>query len=132
MSAFAFRGIEAYRQTEARSRSPLELVVMLYDGLIRFTGEARDAIVRRALRRRQEAMSRSLAILAELQNTLNMDGGGEIAASLDRLYNYVRDRLVDASLKQDVQPLDDGVRVIKTLREAWGEIAAREAQPMAR
>ena len=54
------RGAEAYRRMEAESRSPMELVVMLYDGAIRFAAEARDAIARNDVRARTDASQRAL------------------------------------------------------------------------
>ena len=93
MSALAARGVNSYLQTEVQSRSPLELVVMLYDGALRFTADARDAMVRRDIRARQRHLSRALAIVSELQSTLDMDTGGEVAERLDKLYGFVRDRL---------------------------------------
>jgi len=96
MSALAPRGIDSYRQNEIQSRSPLELVVMLYDGALRFTSEARDAMVRGDIRARQQHLSRAMAIVSELQSTLDMETGGEVAEHLDNLYGFVRDRLIDA------------------------------------
>src|SRR5262245_49084093 len=120
MSAFAYaRGIDSYRQTEVQSRTPLELVVMLYDGALRFTNEARTAMVERDIARRGRAVSRAMAIVAELQNSLDMDAGGDIAVSLDKLYTFVNDRLIEASAKQDIRPLDEAIKVLTTLREGW-------------
>jgi flagellar protein FliS len=133
MSRLVARGINSYRQTEVQSRTPLELVVMLYDGALRFTTEAREAIVRRDIRARQQNVSRALDIVSELQSTLDMESGGELAAELDRLYLFVRDRLVDASIKQDVKPVDDALRVLRTLREGWVGISnASQARAAAR
>lgn len=125
MSAFAFArpGVNPYLQTQVQSRTPLELVVMLYDGAIRFTGEARAAVVARDVARRGNAVSRAMAIVSELQSTLDLEKGGEIATSLDKLYTFVRDRLVDASVTQDVRPLDEALRVLQTLREGWSGIS---------
>lgn len=125
MSAFASArpGVNPYLQTQVQSRTPMELVVMLYDGAIRFTGEARAAIVAGNVARRGNAVSRAMAILSELQSTLDIEKGGDIASSLDKLYTFVRDRLVDASIKQDVRPIDEAMRVLTTLREGWSGIA---------
>jgi flagellar secretion chaperone FliS len=127
MSALVSRGINSYRQTEIQSRSPLELVVMLYDGALRFTADARTAMVRRDIRARQENLSRALAIVSELQSTLDMETGGEVAERLDKLYGFVRDRLMDASARQDLQPLDEARRVLTTLREGWLAISRSSA-----
>ena len=129
MSAPAHRAISSYRQTEVQSRTPLELVVMLYDGALRFISEARGAIVRRDIHARHQQISRALAIVSELQSTLDMKSGGKIAAELDRLYVFVRDRLLEASLKQDVKPLDEATRILTKLREGWAGISlASQAQ----
>jgi flagellar secretion chaperone FliS len=105
----------------------LELVVMLYDGALRFTGDARDAMVRRDIRARQTHLSRALAIVSELQSTLDMETGGEVAERLDKLYGFVRDRLIEASARQDLQPLDEARRVLTTLREGWLAISRASA-----
>jgi flagellar protein FliS len=123
MSALAARGIDTYRRTEIQSRTPLELVVMLYDGALRFIGDAREAIVQRDIARRAHSISRALAIISELQSSLDMKAGGEIAASLDGLYGFVRDRLVEASIRQDVGAVDEARRVLTTLREGWAGIS---------
>jgi flagellar secretion chaperone FliS len=120
------RGAQAYIQTQVSSRSPLELVVMLYEGLIRFCGEGRAAIDRRDLVGKRAAMSRALAILSELQSTLNMAEGGELAISLDNLYSYINGRLLEASMQNDAGPLDETVKLLSSLRDAWSEIASRE------
>ena len=127
MGAIATRGIDSYRQTEIQSRSPLELVVMLYDGALRFTADAREAMVRHDIRTRQQNLSRALAIVSELQSTLDMETGGEVAQHLDKLYGFVRDRLIDASVNQDLQPLDEARRVLTTLREGWLAISRASA-----
>jgi flagellar protein FliS len=127
MSVFAQQAASAYRQTEVQSRTPLELVVMLYDGALRFVAQAKDAIERRDIPARREAVSRAIAIISELQSTLDLEQGGHVAASLDRLYAYVNTRLIDASFKQDARPLDEAARLLTTLRDAWGDIARNTA-----
>jgi len=81
----ASRAAQAYRRVESESRSPLELVVMMYDGALRFLGEAADAAERGDLRARAHAISRVMAIISELQNTLDLEKGGAVADQLDDL-----------------------------------------------
>ena len=132
MQGYSARGAQAYAQTHVNSRSPLELVVMLYEGLGRFVGEARSAIDRGDIAAKRAAVSRALAILSELQSTLNMTEGGELALSLDGLYTYMNGRLLDGSMKNDVAPFDETVKLVGTLREAWSEIASRPQPEPAR
>jgi len=129
MSLLAARGADVYRRTEIQSRSPLELVVMLYDGALRFMTDARDAAARRDIPARREAVSRTLAIISELQSTLDLGAGGDMARSLDGLYAFVTSRLMDATARQDPQPIDEAIRVFSTLREAWAAIAKGDGAP---
>ena len=124
----ALRGLSTYRQTQVQSRTPLELVVMLYDGALTFLNQTRDAIERRDLYARRDASSRALAIISELQSTLNMAEGGELAQRLDELYGFVNLRILDATKNNAVAPLDDAIRVLETLRDSWSSIAAAPAQ----
>jgi flagellar protein FliS len=117
------RGAEAYRRTEAQSRSPIELVLMLYDGALRFVGEARAAVARNDIAGRSEAVSRTLDIISELQNTLDVKTGGDIARELDRLYSYINVRLLDVSLKKDPTALEEVQKLLTTLREGWSQVA---------
>jgi flagellar secretion chaperone FliS len=118
------RGADAYRNLEAQSRTPLELVVMMYDGALRFANEARDAHGQNNRVARGRAVSRVLAIIGELQNTLNVQDGGAVAEELDRLYSYLTGRLVDVSAKNDGAALDEICRLLTTLRDGWTSIAS--------
>src|SRR5688572_6009930 len=124
MQTAVARAANVYQQTQVQSRSPLELVVLLYDGAIRFMTEAREAMGRRDLVAKRDAISRSMAIIGELHATLNMNEGGQIAVSLDALYSYVNARLLDANMKGDVGAIDESIKLIGQLREAWAHIAA--------
>jgi flagellar secretion chaperone FliS len=119
------RGLSSYRNTQVQSRTPLELVVMLYDGALRFMGTARDAIERRDIPARRDALSRTLAIISELQSTLNLQQGGQVAVELDRLYSYSNARLLDAAMKNDVVAIDDVKHVFEILRDGWNAIATQ-------
>jgi flagellar protein FliS len=118
------RGLNTYRQTQVQSRTPLELVVMLYDGALVSLSSARAAIERRDIASRRDSIGRALAIISELQSTLNLEHGGEVAAQLDDLYEFASRRLLDATIKNEVTPVDEVTRVFTTLRDAWQTIAA--------
>lgn len=115
--------LDTYRRTQVQSATPLELVTMLYDGALRFLDSARTAIEQRNIAARRNALSRVLAIISELQSTLNLEHGGEIAASLDRLYNYSNLRLLDAAARNDVAAIDEVKALLATLRDGWDTIS---------
>jgi flagellar protein FliS len=117
------KGAQAYLQTQVQSRTPVELVVMLYDGAIKFLGQARDAMVGGDLVTKRQALSRGLAIIQELQNMLNMEAGGEVAERLDGLYTYIQGRCYDANAQRDPEGLDESVRLLTPLRDAWAAVA---------
>ncbi|HXT71058.1 MAG TPA: flagellar export chaperone FliS [Vicinamibacterales bacterium] len=121
------RSVQSYKQTQTNSSSPLELVVLLYDGAIKFMGEARSAAERRDIRARRQSLDRALAIVAELQGTLNLDGGGDLAKELDRLYNYITDCLMRGAMNNDARAIGEAQRLFENLREGWRGIAAAQA-----
>jgi len=117
------RAANAYYQTQVTSQTPLELVVMLYDGALRFMRMAADAMRQQDLHAKRHAMSRTMAIIQELQSSLNMEAGGEVSQQLDRLYSYVTTRLLEANMHSSVEPIDECIRLLTTLRDAWAQIA---------
>ena len=121
------RGAEAYYQTHVQSRSPLELVVMLYDGALRFCDQAATAMDAGDMTTKAVAMSRAFAILAELQNTLNVNEGGDVARQLDALYAHMHDRLVDANIQRSSAPIRDVMRLLTPLRDARSQVATPAA-----
>jgi flagellar secretion chaperone FliS len=125
----AARGALAYKTVDAQSRSPLELVVMLYDGAIRFLGEARDAHERKDQWARARAVSKALAIVGELRSTLNLDEGSSLALELDRLYDYMMGRLLEVTTKHDLSGLEEVQRLLVTVREGWVQVSASTSPP---
>ncbi|HET9371597.1 MAG TPA: flagellar export chaperone FliS [Vicinamibacterales bacterium] len=126
------RGANQYFETQVRSSSPLELVVLLYDAAIRAGQQAREAMVKRDIATRSVSISKMMAIVGELQNTLDMERGGDVARELDRIYDWSTSRLVDATQKQDPAPIDEVVKVMGMLRDAWQTIARQPAGAAAR
>lgn len=120
----ATRALNAYKQTDVTSRSPLEIVVLLYDGAIRFLGEARAAADRADRPARTRAVARAQAIIGELQGTLDMERGGQVSLDLDRLYTYMTSRLLDATARKDDSAIDEVKRLLANMREGWAKIAS--------
>ena len=119
-----------YQEIEANASNGLQLVVMLYDGAIRFLNDASACVKRRDLPGKVLAVDRALAIIGELQATLKMDEGAHISSSLDGLYTYMTQRILDASLRLDPAPFDEVVRLLANLNNGWKEIAQRNTPQM--
>jgi flagellar protein FliS len=130
MPALHALGANVYRQVQVESsESPLELVVMLYDGALASLSQAKDALVRKDLVAKGRAMSKAMSIVGHLQSTLNMEAGGEIAQELDRLYLYVTERMLEANMTGTCEPIDESIRLLTTLRDAWSKIACPSGKP---
>lgn len=121
--------MQAYRQyevTKTYTADGGELVVMLYQGAIKFLMRASAALQAGSLENAHNNILRSQDIVAELMGSLDMSTG-DIASNLFRLYDYMHYRLVQANLHKDPQPLEEVTRLLRELLPAW-QFAAREAR----
>ena len=116
-----------YREMEIKTATPEMVIVKLYEGALRFLRQAKACQESGQVSGRATALAKALAIVNELQQSLNLEQGGEIAKNLDSLYFYVTDRLLEANVRGTVQPLDEASSVLTTLNEAWVEISKRPA-----
>ncbi len=121
----------AYKQTAINTASKEQLVLMLYDGVVRFSEQGRQAIENKDIEKKQFALVRSQDIIFELINGLDYERGGEIATNLSRLYSYAIKRLVDANLKNDTTGIDEAQNIFRNLREAWAGAMAKVAKERA-
>lgn len=114
---------------EIRTATPEMLIVKLYEGALRFIRNARAHQEAGEIAARATAISRALAIVNELQHSLDLEAGGDVARNLDSLYFYVTDRLLEANVRSSIAALDEASGILSTLNEAWVEIARRPRDP---
>ena len=110
-----------YRQTQVGTAGPLELIIMMYDGAIRFCNQAKKAIEEKNYNEANHFLQRVQAIVDELNFSLNMDAG-EIAANLRNLYDFIGTKLVEANIKKDIVTIDKMVNLLTELRSSWAEL----------
>jgi flagellar protein FliS len=108
-----------YRAVQVTTCSPGQLLVMLYDGLFRFLGEAEQAIVHKDRAVAGERISRSHAIVEQLLLGLNPQAAPELCANLEPLYGFCMRELIAANIAQDASKVAGVLRVLAPLREAW-------------
>ena len=113
----------AYVKKDLENLSREEIVVKLYQTLRIRMQAAIEEINEGDMVKKAEHLSRALAIVLELQASLDMEQGGEIAVSLNDLYGYLISDLVTANLKNDIGKIEAGLKVVEPLLEAWTEIA---------
>jgi flagellar protein FliS len=114
-----------YREVAVKTANPLQLVVMLYDAAICRLQEAQEQIARKDIAGRSRSINKSIAIISELQSCLNLKEGGEIARSLDRLYDYMKNRIFHANVEQNAEPLAEIETLLDSLRSAWAELVSQ-------
>jgi flagellar secretion chaperone FliS len=114
-----------YREVAVKTANPLQLVVMLYDAAICSIQEAREHMNRGNIAGRSRAINKCISIISELQSCLNLKAGGDIATSLDRLYDYMKRRIFNANVEQSGQPLAEIEILLENLRSAWSELVAQ-------
>lgn len=117
---------QRYSQVRMTTSSPGELLLALYDGLFRFLNGAKLCIERKEPARARELLSKSYAIISELYIALDHSHAPELCSNLEALYGFAMDRVQLASRKALVEPIDEVIRVLTPLREAW-QIAVPQA-----
>lgn len=112
----------AYQQQAVLTATPGQLVVMLYDGAIRFLRQADVAMGEGAVAHSHDRLNRAEAIIDELLSTLDMSQGS-IPQNLEGIYVFWKRLLWEVRLKRDRDKLATLIRQIANLREAWAQIA---------
>ncbi len=113
-------------QVAMKTASPGKLVLMLYDGAIRYLEGALRAFEVDDPAECNSAINlnvqRAQAILDELSAALNMEAGGEFAANLRGLYTYLDRRLFESNLRKETEGIEEVILRLSTLRDAWREM----------
>lgn len=112
---------QQYQQNSILTASPEQILIMLYDGAIRFTRQAMMGIETDNSAQKYEGVRRAMAIISEFANTLDHKVGGEIAADLDALYAFMNNELSQANLNNDIEKLKVVEKLLLELRETWVE-----------
>lgn len=120
--ATPYSNVNTYRQNSVASATPLQLVIMLYDGALRFIRAGKQAVLQESHFVQNEQITKAQRIITELMSCLDMEKGGEIAKNLMALYSYVYDQLVQANINDDASALDRCEKVLCDLRESWSEL----------
>ncbi|WP_208558998.1 flagellar export chaperone FliS [Marinilactibacillus kalidii] len=112
-----------YKTNQIQTASPKQLVVLLYEGAIKNIRLAELAIEQGNLEKVNRYLIKAQDIVAELQNSLNHQGGeNQIASELENLYEYLLNQLLQANLKKDVEKMVGCRTILSELLEAWASI----------
>lgn len=126
------RGARHYAQvgleTSVNAASPERLIALLYDGALSAIGRARLALEQGNIPARGQAISKAIDIVGNgLRAVLDHEAGGEVAANLSNLYDYIERCLLLANLHADADKLAEADRLLSDLASAWKEMSAARA-----
>jgi flagellar secretion chaperone FliS len=110
---------QKYKTSAIQSASREKILLLLYEGAIKFTKKAIIACEQKNIAERGINIGRAYDIVMELNNTLDHKVGGQIAASLEQLYMFMTDQLTKANINGDPEPLKSVVKILETLYEGW-------------
>ena len=117
-----------YKQTQITTANQGKLIVMLYDGAIKFLNIALDNMSPKTYDVVNNNIIKAQDIITELLLSLNMDDGGEISQNLFNLYMYFKRQLLEANIRKDAEIINHILKLLKELREAWDQISAQETK----
>ena len=123
---------KSYKASAVQTASPGKLVLMLFDGYLRFTEAAKKSWDEPDLIKKNEGINNNLIkaqnIVTELQSSLDLTVPGDLPGTLYRLYDYVLTNLQQANINKDIQRVLEADKVISELREAWAEMLTQNPE----
>ncbi len=114
-----------YVETSITTQQRGKLIVMLYDGAIRFLRVAKEKLAEEDYALKGVYIGKAQDIVAELNNCLNMEAAPELADSLRALYNFIYNHLNEANIERSVEKVDECIGLLDELRGAWAEAAEK-------
>lgn len=116
-------GIAAYQDTTVTTQNKERLIIMLYDGAIKFLNLATRGLEEKNYEAKGMYINKAQDIINELNVVLDMEAGGEIATNLRKLYCFMNTHLSQANIKRDPQMIQDVINLLEELNQGWKAIA---------
>lgn len=123
------KAAQAYFQTQLTTTTQGDLLIMLFDGGIKFLRQAKGSIIAKDYAKKGILISKALDVLAELQSSLNPQKGGEVAENLRKLYLLCSTKLLMANMRMDVGLVDEVIKVLGGIRDAFAQINTPDIAP---
>jgi len=115
--------LKEYQANSVGTADQKQLIIMLYEGALRFIGEAeRHMATFKTYDKANNSILRAQDILTELMVSLNLEQGGEIGQNLFNLYAYCKTQMLEANVEKKVELLRQPKKIITELLEAWKKI----------
>ncbi len=112
---------QKYQTQSVQTASREKLLLMLYEGAIKFVKKALVALEAKDIAGRGMNIGRAYDIILELNNTLDHRVGGDISKNLEQLYMFMTDRLTQANIRGEAKPLEEVLKILEILYQGWNE-----------
>ncbi|MGB4046321.1 MAG: flagellar export chaperone FliS [Halanaerobiales bacterium] len=116
---------QRYKDAQYSTASPEQLMLMLYEGAIKFARQAQEEMREKNIEGANNKLKKTGDIISELMVSLDMEQGGEIARNLYNLYDYMNRRLIQANIRKDPGLVDEVITLLTSLKESWEEVIGR-------
>jgi flagellar protein FliS len=113
---------KVYFETQVTTTSQGQILIMLYDGAIKFLNQAKELIAAKDYAGKGKRISSAIDVINELASSLNAEKGGDLAANLSQLYFYCNKRLFMANSRMDTSPIDEVITILSGIRSAYAQI----------
>lgn len=113
---------KVYMETQVTTTSQGQILIMLYDGAIKFLNQAKERIAAKDYAGKGMLISNAIDVINELASSLNPEKGGDLAANLNQLYFYCNKRLFMANSRMDIAPIDEVIKILSGIRSAYAQI----------
>lgn len=114
-----YNALNQYKQNTVFTATPEELTLMLYDGAIKFMNIGKYNIENNNIAKSHEALMRAQDIITELNSSLNMEY--EVSTNLRDLYEFIMDKLIDANIHKQIEPIEEALEIVTEMRDTWKE-----------
>lgn len=111
--------LKQYRQTQIDTAPKEQILLMLYDGAVRFLNQAKAGFAEKNIEKIHNNIVKVQNIITEFESTLDMKTGGEFAQNLFALYEYINNQLLLANIKKREECLDEALKHMTELRDTW-------------
>lgn len=123
------KAAQAYFQTQVTTTTQGDLLIMLFDGCIKFLRQAKESMAAKDYAKKGILISKALDVVAELQSSLNPQKGGEVAENLRKLYLLCSTKLLMANMRMDQNLVDEVINMLSGIRDAFSQINTPEFAP---
>jgi len=116
-------GLHSYHANDISTASQGQLILMLYDGALQAVNQSIQCMNRKDVAGQSKYILKVQDIINELSRALDLEQGGEVAKTLEQLYQFVLNQLIQANITSDTMYLESVIKVLTPLRDAWSRIS---------